>query len=48
MVDDAGEAKALLEKNNIRFDYHDDKSGIYLNFKDPDGTVVYFTQPKWR
>jgi len=48
MVDDANEAKVLLEKNNIRFEHHDDKSGIYLNFKDPDGTVVYYTQPKWR
>jgi catechol 2,3-dioxygenase-like lactoylglutathione lyase family enzyme len=49
MIENAEEAKALLQKNNIPFDFHDDgKSGIYLNFKDPDGTIVYFTQPSWK
>lgn len=48
MVDDINEAKGLLEKNKISFQHHDDKSGIYLNFTDPDGTIIYYTQPKWR
>jgi predicted enzyme related to lactoylglutathione lyase len=47
MVDQADEAKELLEKNNIPYKHFDDKSGVYLNFNDPDGTTLYFTQPKW-
>jgi predicted enzyme related to lactoylglutathione lyase len=48
MVDNIEEAKTLLKKNKIKSEFHDDKSGIYLNFTDPDGTMIYFTQPKWR
>jgi predicted enzyme related to lactoylglutathione lyase len=48
MVDNIDDASSLLEKNKIKFEKHDDKSGIYLNFTDADGTVIYFTQPKWR
>ena len=48
MIDDINTAKAILEKNNIPSTLQDDgKSGIYLYFKDPDGTVLYFVQPKW-
>lgn len=48
MIDKIEEAKALLEKNNIVFKEEDDgKSGNYLHFKDTDGTVLYFVQPKW-
>jgi predicted enzyme related to lactoylglutathione lyase len=47
MVDNIENAKELLEKNKTKFEMHDDKSGIYINFADPDGTVIYFTQPKW-
>ena len=48
MVDQIADAKALLDKNNIAHKEEDDgKSGIYLHFKDPDGTVLYFVQPKW-
>ncbi len=48
MIDDINEAKALLEKNNITAKFEDGKSGTYLHFKDPDGTIVYFVQPKWQ
>lgn len=48
MIDKAEEAKALLDKLGINYEYADGKSGIYLHFEDPDGTVLYFTQPKWR
>jgi catechol 2,3-dioxygenase-like lactoylglutathione lyase family enzyme len=50
MVSEADEAEALLKKNGIKFDRNDeaDSSGIYLHFQDPDGTTLYFTQPKWR
>ena len=47
MIDKAEEAKSLLEKNNIPHKFEDGKSGIYLHFKDPDGTIIYFTEPKW-
>lgn len=48
MIEDTNAAKALLEKNSIAATSEDDgKSGIYLHFKDPDGTLLYFVQPKW-
>ena len=48
MIETIGDAKALLDASKI--DYHEDdgKSGIYVHFKDPDGTILYFVQPKWR
>ena len=48
MIDSVDEAVALLQKNNIEHAQQDDgKSGIYLHFKDPFGTVLYFVKPKW-
>jgi len=47
MINTIEDAKALLDKNNIVYKAEDDgKSGNYLHFKDPDGTVLYFVQPK--
>jgi catechol 2,3-dioxygenase-like lactoylglutathione lyase family enzyme len=47
-IEDFNEAKALLEKNKIIYKAEDDgNSGNYLHFKDPDGTILYFVQPKW-
>ncbi len=48
MVDNIDEAKSLLEQNKITYTAEDGKSGIYTHFKDPDGTLLYFTQPKWK
>ncbi len=49
MIDSIEEAKAVLDKNNIDHQAQDDgKSGIYLHFKDPYGTVLYFVKPKWK
>jgi len=48
MIDDINEAKALIEKNGINGKFEDGKSGTYLHFKDPDGSVLYFVQPKWK
>ena len=49
MIDSIEEAKALLDKNNISHNEEDDgKSGIYLHFKDPYGTILYFVKPKWQ
>jgi predicted enzyme related to lactoylglutathione lyase len=48
MIDSIEEATALLDKNNIQHTAQDDgKSGTYLHFKDPFGTVLYFVKPKW-
>jgi len=48
MIDDINDAKALLEKNSIAADFAEGGSGTYLHFKDPDGSVLYFVQPKWK
>lgn len=48
MVDNIGEARALLDTNNTPYKKDDGKSGSYLHFKDPDNTILYFVQPKWR
>jgi catechol 2,3-dioxygenase-like lactoylglutathione lyase family enzyme len=48
MIDDIADAKSMLTKNNISFkEENDGKSGLYLHFKDHDGTILYFVQPKW-
>lgn len=48
MIDTIEEATAILDKNNIPHKDEDDgKSGIYLHFKDPFGTILYFVKPKW-
>ena len=49
MVPSFGEAKDLLKKNNIKITQEapDGKSGKYLHFKDPDGTLLYFVEPGW-
>ena len=48
MIDDINDAKALLEKNHTSSKFEDGKSGTYIHFEDPDGTVLYFVQPKWK
>jgi catechol 2,3-dioxygenase-like lactoylglutathione lyase family enzyme len=47
MVDQFEDMKKLLEKNGIQYKADDGKSGDYLHFKDPDGTILYFVKPKW-
>ncbi len=48
MIANIDEAKDLLSANNIPFKSEDDgKSGLYVHFKDPDNTVLYFVKPKW-
>ena len=47
MVDDINVPKAILEENKIEYQYFDAQEGKYLNFRDPDGTYLYFTQPNW-
>src|SRR5687767_8062329 len=39
-IDNAKDAKLVLEKNGIEYEYEEDgKSGLYCHFKDPDGTI---------
>ena len=47
MVDKIEDARSLLEENKIQYKHEDGKSGNYLKFTDPDGTQLYFVQPKW-
>ncbi|MEO6490809.1 MAG: VOC family protein [Ferruginibacter sp.] len=48
MIDSIEDARQLLDTNNIPHKEQDDgKSGTYLHFTDPYGTVLYFVKPKW-
>ncbi|MEP6948876.1 MAG: VOC family protein [Ginsengibacter sp.] len=48
MINTIDEAKTLLDTNKIAHTSEDDgNSGVYLHFKDPFGTALYFVQPKW-
>jgi catechol 2,3-dioxygenase-like lactoylglutathione lyase family enzyme len=48
MIDKIDEAKTLLDTNKIAYTSQEDgKSGSYIHFKDPYGTVLYFVKPKW-
>ena len=47
MIDEIADVKSLLEANNIIYQQEDGKSGNYVKFSDPDGTLLYFVQPKW-
>lgn len=49
MIDSIEEAKDIMDKNKIEYTHQDDaKSGIYLHFKDPYGTTLYFVKPMWK
>ncbi len=47
MAESINPVKELLDANDIAFVDDDGKSGHYVHFKDPDGTVLYFVEPKW-
>jgi len=48
MVDKIADAKAMLDANGVPYkEENDGKSGLYLHFKDPDSTLLYFVEPKW-
>jgi catechol 2,3-dioxygenase-like lactoylglutathione lyase family enzyme len=48
MVKDIKTSKALLDKHKIRYKFFNDgNSGLYLHFKDLDGTLLYFMQPTY-
>ncbi len=48
MITSVDEAKALLTASNIAYkEENDGKSGIYLHFRDPDNTILYYVLPQW-
>lgn len=47
MIDSLQEAIRILENTGISYNLDDGKSGKYIHFKDPDGTILYFVEPKW-
>jgi catechol 2,3-dioxygenase-like lactoylglutathione lyase family enzyme len=48
MIDAIEDAQKVLDSNGIAHTAEDDgKSGIYLHFKDPFGTLLYFVKPTW-
>lgn len=47
MIQNIDEVRDLLKKNGIAFNEDKGKSGHYLHFKDPDGTILYFVLPGW-
>jgi len=40
-------AKSLLQKLSIKVAERKEEGGEFLHFNDPDGTALYFIQPKW-
>jgi catechol 2,3-dioxygenase-like lactoylglutathione lyase family enzyme len=46
IVDAMEEVKNELTKLGISFQNSEDKAGIFAYTKDPDGTIIYFMQPK--
>ncbi|HTE12701.1 MAG TPA: VOC family protein [Chitinophagaceae bacterium] len=41
------ESKAQLQKLNITLTARDEEGGQFIHFTDPDGTALYFIEPKW-
>ena len=48
MIENIADAKTLLDHLKIPYKHEEGKSGNYTNFNDPDGTYLYFVQPKWK
>ena len=46
-VEDFQEAKIALNKLGILFSERREEGGVFLHFEDPDGTPIYFIQPKF-
>ena len=46
-VDDFEDSKSSLQKLSIQTTDRQEAGGQFLHFSDPDGTALYFIQPKW-
>lgn len=47
MVNDIDPVKTRFEREKISYTEEDGKSGYYVHFCDPDGTLLYFVKPGW-
>ena len=46
-INDLDDAKTSLQKLSITANYMKEEGGEFLLFNDPDGTALYFINPKW-
>jgi predicted lactoylglutathione lyase len=46
-TDDFESVKSLLHKLSIKNTERREEGGLFLHFTDPDGTSLYFIEPKW-
>ena len=46
-TDNFEEARKLLQDLTIDLTERQEEGGQFLHFNDPDGTALYFIQPKW-
>ena len=47
-IKDIDAAEKRLTKNKVKFKSDNGDSGRYIHFKDPDGNILYFTEPSWK
>ncbi|MCB0519657.1 MAG: VOC family protein [Lewinellaceae bacterium] len=47
VADDFEAANTLLRQHSIEVEERSEEGGKFLHFTDPDGTALYFIQPKW-
>jgi catechol 2,3-dioxygenase-like lactoylglutathione lyase family enzyme len=45
--DNFEETNAELQKLSIKTEKREEEGGRFLHFNDPDGTALYFIEPKW-
>jgi len=45
-TDDFDHTKSMLKKLSIKFNERKEDGGDFLHFNDPDGTAIYFINPK--
>ena len=41
------ETKSYLQELSIEITERREEGGLFIHFKDPDGTAIYFIKPKW-
>lgn len=46
-MEDFTSVRTELDQIGIKYKMDEGKSGIYLYFNDPDGTVMYIVEPRW-
>jgi len=46
-ADNFEEAKSLLKSLSVHAEMREEEGGQFLHFSDPDGTALYFINPKW-